>query len=221
MRAIVIGATGLVGAELVKLLLADSRCTALRTFVRRPSGIVHAKLEEQVVDFDNPLRWRALVAGDVLFSTLGTTLKRAGSQAAQWKVDYTYQMETARSAAANAVPCYVLVSSGQARPDSRMFYLRMKGELERDVAALPFRHTVILKPGMLRGERAADPRPGERVLGIALETLSALPGLARLKPISGRDVAHAMWNAALAGGSGLAVSEGRAVHELGSTIQKI
>ncbi len=77
-RAVVVGATGLVGAELVRLLLGDARFSAVAVLVRRPPGVEHAKLEAHVVDFDAPDAWAPLVRGDVLFSALGTTLAAAG-----------------------------------------------------------------------------------------------------------------------------------------------
>ena len=109
--AIVIGATGLVGHELVQQLLQDQRFVRVVVLGRRNSGFVHARLEEHLISFDQPEQWRHLVKGDVLFSALGTTLKTAGSKEAQYKVDHTYQLEVAKAAAANGVPVYVLVSS--------------------------------------------------------------------------------------------------------------
>ena len=101
MKAIVVGATGATGRELLSLLLADSRFSQVDVFVRRDPSVQHAKLNVHKVDFDQPESWQHLVRGDVLFSCMVTTLKAAGSQAAQWKIDYGYQYAFAQAARAN------------------------------------------------------------------------------------------------------------------------
>src|SRR5690349_10962018 len=138
LTAIVIGATGLVGSELVQQLLDDERFSLVKIFVRRSFGKQHPKLEEHIIDFDKIHEWGHLVSGDVLFSALGTTLKQAGGKEAQYRIDYNYQYDVADAAAKNKVPVYVLVSSAMANVDSKIFYTRMKGELERDIKKLPF-----------------------------------------------------------------------------------
>ena len=192
--AIVIGATGLVGSELTRLLLKDSRFELVKVFVRHTTGISHRKLKEYVVDFDQPDQWKKEVTGNVLYSAMGTTLKAAGGKDAQYKVDYTYQYQMARIAAANGVRSYVLVSSAGSAADSKIFYSRIKGELERDVKKLPFECIHIIRPGMLSGPRK-EVRTGEK-LGIAVMGLvSRIPGLRQLKPITDNEVARAMINA--------------------------
>ena len=138
MKALVIGATGAAGKDLVGQLLADDAFEKVDIFVRRPGGWNSPKLTTHLVDFDKPEEWKDLVSGDVLFSCLGTTLKAAGGPAAQWKVDYTYQYEVARAARENGVPKYVLISSIGADPQAKIFYARMKGELEDAVKQLEF-----------------------------------------------------------------------------------
>jgi len=108
-KALVIGATGLVGSHLVGQLLDSDDFRAVKIFVRRKTALEHRKLEEYVVDFDSIEEWENLLTGDVLFSTLGTTLRKAGSKEAQYKVDYSYQYEVAKTAAQNSVKSYALV----------------------------------------------------------------------------------------------------------------
>lgn len=110
MKALVLGATGAIGKDLVELLLKDPTVDRVDIFVRREVNIPSAKLVVHVVDFDHPGQWADKLSGDVLFSTLGTTIRAAGSQEAQWKVDYTYQYNAAKAARENGVPTYVLVS---------------------------------------------------------------------------------------------------------------
>ncbi len=192
--AIVIGATGYVGSHLVELLLKDSRFEKVKTFVRRSSGVQSDKLEEHIVNFDEPDSWRKLVSGDVLYSAMGTTLKAAGSKDAQYKIDYTYQYQLAKTAAAHNVPVLVLVSAAGADPSSKIFYSRIKGELERDVKKLPFETIHIIRPGML-GTGRKEIRGGEQIgIGI-MQVISFIPGLGGLKPIQGKEVAQAMINA--------------------------
>ncbi|HET8539909.1 MAG TPA: NAD(P)H-binding protein [Anaeromyxobacter sp.] len=194
-RAVVVGATGLVGAELLRLLLADARFGAVAVLARRATGAAHPKLAEHLVAFDAPGAWAPLVGGDVLFSALGTTLRAAGSQEAQHRVDHGYQLAVARAARANRVGTYVLVSSAGASPRARLFYSRMKGELERDVEALGFERTRILRPGLLDGDRR-EHRTGERLALAVLRPLApVLPAPAR--PIHAATVARAAVAAAL------------------------
>lgn len=187
--AVVIGATGLVGSHLLRQLLADERFATVVALGRRQTGVAHARLREHVVDFRAPDAWSALVHGEALFSALGTTVRAAGGQAAQYEVDHDYQLRAAEAARRNGVGTLVLVSSAGASPASPIFYSRMKGELERDVEALGFPRTRILRPGPLDGERR-EHRAGERWMLAVLRPLSpVLP--APLTPIHASVVARA------------------------------
>ena len=189
--ALVIGATGLVGSALTDLLLADDRFERVKIFVRRSTGKTHPKLEEHRVNFDEIEKWAYLLSGTVLFSAMGTTLKTAGSKDAQYKIDFTYQHDVAKAAAANGVRHYVLISSAGAAPQSRLFYSRMKGELEVAVQTFSFAHIHILQPGILQGHRT-EPRLGERI-GIGLASLLRyVPGLRQYRPVPATTVAQAM-----------------------------
>lgn len=191
MKAIILGATGAIGRDLVQELLQDDSVTELYLLVRRiPEGLSSLKLKIQVLDFDQPDQWPELPEADVLFSCLGTTLRDAGSQAAQYRVDYGYQYEVARRAAARGVPHYVLVSAWGAKASSRSFYTRMKGELEAAVQALPFRRISILRPPLL--ERKGSTRGGERLAAAVLRALNALGLLRALRPMPTSVVARCM-----------------------------
>jgi uncharacterized protein YbjT (DUF2867 family) len=194
MVALVIGATGMVGSQLIQQLLTDDRFEKIRVFSRRALAITHPKLEEHLINFDYSEQWKDMVRGDVLFSALGTTLSKAGSKGAQFKIDYKYQYLFAKVASENGVPQYVLVSAAYASPGSKIFYSRMKGILEKDVKKLSYQNITILKPGMLSGDRKEE-RTGEKI-GIAVfNVLHHLPGLKFLKPVSAATVAKAMINA--------------------------
>lgn len=189
--ALVIGATGLVGKALVAQLLLDDAYGKVLLFVRRSTGIVHAKVVEHVVDFGKPATWAILVMGDVLFSALGTTRAAAGSTAAQRVVDYDYNLLFAKTAAANGVGTYVLVSSVGANANSSAFYMKIKGELDRDVSRLNFSRTHILRPGPLDGPRE-QPRFAERMFIPVMKAFAAVGLFKNYRPITDEQVAKLM-----------------------------
>ena len=190
MKALVLGATGAVGKDLVSQLIADASFDEVVLFVRRPVDFGAGKVRAHVVDFDHPGEWQDLLSGDVLFSCLGTTIRAAGSQAAQWKVDYTYQFEAAQAARERGVPVFVLVSSVGASPRSGIFYARMKGELEEAVKALGFPGCFILQPPSLI--RKGSDRFGEKAGVVILKALNAIGIMRAWKPMPTEEVAAAM-----------------------------
>ncbi len=193
MKALVIGATGATGKDLVQQLLLDNDFNEVNVFVRKPLNIYNDKLKTHVIDFEKPEEWKNLVDGDVAFSCLGTTLKDAGSKEAQRKVDFDYQYEFAKAAKANNVEDYILVSAYGADPKSKIFYSRMKGELEQAVRNLHFNKITIFKPGML--ERKDSERTGE-VLGSRIIKFANKLGLFESqKPLPTAVLAKAMINA--------------------------
>ena len=203
MKALVLGATGAIGKDLVDLLLKDNSVERVDIFVRREVRIASEKLAVHVVDFDHPELWAGLLTGDVLFSCLGTTIRAAGSQEAQWKVDYTYQYNAARAARENGVPTYVLVSSVGANAKSGVFYTRMKGTLDDAVLALGFPSCHILRPTSLI--RKGSDRFGEKAGVAVLKALNAIGLLRSLAPMPTEAVAAAMIRLAQSGRQGAEV----------------
>lgn len=187
---LLIGATGLVGSEILNYLLSDQRVSRIKVFVRHSTGITHPKLEEKLVDFEKLSEWRPDLKGDVLFSTLGTTLHQVGSREAQRTVDYDYQLRVAQAAKINGVENYCLVSAPGANPKSVFAYNKMKGDLERDVLKLGFSKITLIRPGLLKGPRAQK-RFVESNAGKILDVLPTIPGLEALRPVSGKLVAYA------------------------------
>ena len=213
LSAVVIGATGLVGSELLRQLLVHERFTSIVVLGRRPTGIAHGKLREHVVDFDAPASFADLVVADVLFSALGTTMRAAGSAAAQYRVDHTYQLQVAQAARRRGVRTCVLVSSGGASPRSRIFYSRMKGELDRDVEGLRFERTRILRPGLLDGERRERRTAEQWALRVLRPLAPVLPY--GLRPVRVEIVARAAIAAALDPAPGTVRVEARELFRLG------
>ncbi|WP_436374816.1 NAD(P)H-binding protein [Cytobacillus sp. BC1816] len=211
MHALLIGATGATGKDLMDLLLDDDSFHQVDIFVRRELHIQHEKLKVHVIDFDNPEHWKHLVKGDVLFSCLGTTLKAAGSKEAQWKIDYDYQYQVAEAARENNVSTYVLVSSGGSSPNSLFFYPRMKGQLEEAVKALGFPKLSIFKPPVLI--RKNSDRTME-VAGLkAVQFFNKFGILRTQKPLPTEILAAAMINSAKTKDNGLSTLEGKAIWE--------
>lgn len=201
MKALVVGATGAVGRDLTEQLLSDDHFDRVEILVRRQVNIQSAKLTVHVVDFDNPASWSDLLKGDVLFSCMGTTIKAAGSQGAQWKVDYTYQLNAAKAARANGVPTYVLVSSIGANSNSKLFYPRMKGALEDAILKLGFEGCFILRPPSLI--RKDSDRFGEKASVSILKVLNRIGIMRNLAPVPTENVAAAMISLAKSGRKGV------------------
>lgn len=203
--ALVVGATGLVGGHVVERLSAGGAHGRIVVLVRRPSGRSLPKVEEKVVDFDR-LDRADFEGVDDVFGCLGTTIKVAGSQEAFRKVDHGYTVTIAELAKAAGATRFALVSSVGADPESRNFYLRTKGETERDLEAIGFSSLVIARPSFLVGERRQE-RPGEKV-GIAVSrafTFAMVGALKKYRPIEARVVANAMVAAMSVGHEGRVV----------------
>jgi uncharacterized protein YbjT (DUF2867 family) len=192
--ALIIGATGLVGSHLLDQLLNDPRFGKIRIFTRKSTGKKDEKLEEFVIDFDNMQDWASQLSGDVLFSALGTTIKKAGSKDAQYKIDFAYQYQVAEHAVRNGVKTYVLVSSAGADSGSMVFYSRMKGELENAISKLSYKSIRIIQPGILDGERR-ESRPMEKLAIQFANAVAFIPGIKKYRPIHAELVAKAMINA--------------------------
>ncbi len=189
--AIVIGATGLVGRALLDQLADADHIGKVITLTRRSAKHSSSKVFNQVVEFDHLEDYASSFSADFLFSCLGTTLKQAGSIAAQRKVDLDYQFKAAQLAANNGVHHYLLVSSNAANDQSNNPYLKMKGELEQRIKSLPFERISIFQPSLLLGQRA-NFRLGEKLGSWALPVLCIIPWLRRFRPISGEQVAAKM-----------------------------
>ena len=207
MVAIVAGATGLVGRALVRQLADEPAWREVRALVRRvPLGEAGGpRLVQVPVDYerlDAPPSW---AAADQVFCAMGTTIRQAGSQAAFRRVDYDYPVALARAARASGARHFLLVSAAGADPRSRVFYNRVKGELETAIAELGFRSVTIARPSLLLGKRA-EPRLGEQV-GKVLGLLAP----ARWRPVPAERVARALVEAAREDRPGVRIIENPAL----------
>lgn len=182
MMAMIIGATGSTGKELVEKLLEDKEYTAVSIFVRRPFGKSHPKLTEHIVDFSAIDSFQELINGDVLFNCLGTTLKDAGSKEKQWKIDFDIPAQFAAIAKTKQVKTLVLVSSYGASVKSNVFYSKMKGELEENINNLHFPQYIIFRPGPLIRENTD--RLAEKISVKLIKVLNAIGLFKNIKPIT-------------------------------------
>jgi uncharacterized protein YbjT (DUF2867 family) len=185
------GATGLVGRAILEGLLADTSVTAVHALGRRKPSVAHPKLTPHMVDFAT---LPALPSVDEVYLALGTTIKVAGSQAAFRAVDFDANLAVARAALAAGARRGGLVSAMGADAKSRIFYNRVKGELEEALSQLPFDGLVIARPSLLTGERQALGQPGrplEKVSTVVSRILGPLIP-ANYRPIAAADVARAL-----------------------------
>ncbi len=216
--ALLAGSTGLVGRELLQLLLADARYNAVHCVGRRAPAVTHAKLVAHVVDFTNAAQLAALPKCDDVYIALGTTIKVAGSQAAFKAVDYDAFVALAQANTAQAAMNNIavnkrlgVVSSMGADAQSSVFYNRTKGQMEADVARLGYASVSIVRPSILAGDRGTlkqTARPGEQ---IGLKVMHALRFLipANYQAIAAVDVAralHSMVTHSNSGGTRIALS---------------
>ncbi|CAN5633159.1 NAD(P)H-binding protein [soil metagenome] len=198
------GSSGLVGREILKLLLADDTVAQVHSVGRRAVALEHAKLTQHTVDFS---ALPALPPIDAAFIALGTTIKVAGSQQAFRAVDYEAVVAVARAARTAGATRLGVVSAMGADPKSTLFYNRIKGETEQSLKGLGFTTLVIARPSFLAGDREALGQPlrsGEKLaLNISRKLAFLIPP--NLKSIDVRKVARAMLSGVSAGAKGTRV----------------
>jgi uncharacterized protein YbjT (DUF2867 family) len=185
------GATGLVGSAILEGLLADSSVAAVHALGRRELGISHPKLTSHVVNFS---ALPPLPPLDEVYLALGTTIKAAGSKPAFRAVDFEANLSVGRAALAAGARRVGLVSAMSAGAKSRIFYNRVKGELEEALAQLQFEGLVIARPSLLVGDREALGRASglaERVATAVSKLLGPLVP-SNYRPIAAADVARAL-----------------------------
>lgn len=207
-KALVFGATGFIGSQLLPILLASADYDRVTIVVRRDPGLAHTKLVTLVGDLDSLPGLAARIDADDVFIALGTTKAKVPDEAAYYRIDHDYPVRAAAVAQARGATGVFLVSAVGANPDSSVFYLRTKGEAERDIIALGIARTHIFRPSQLLGQREEN-RPRERfiiALWPAIDWL-LVGGARKYRGISGTDVACAMVRAASDAATGVRVHE--------------
>ncbi|RLA63839.1 MAG: oxidoreductase [Epsilonproteobacteria bacterium] len=155
--AIVFGATGLVGSELLKQILDDPDYGRVIIFVRRTTGITHEKLEEKIINFDELEKYFEFFIVNDVFWCLGSTIKKAGSKEEFRKIDLEYPLMVAKDGKAY-IENFVLISALGADAKSSFFYNRIKGELENKLEALNLKRLIIVRPSLILGDRSESRR---------------------------------------------------------------
>jgi uncharacterized protein YbjT (DUF2867 family) len=215
--AMLLGATGLVGGHCLRQLLQEPAYTRVHALVRRPLGKSHPRLVEHVVDFDRLGETAGELPADDVFCCLGTTIGAAGSRDVFRRVDHDYVVAAARLALESGAKRFLLVSALGADERSRIFYNRVKGEAERDVAALGFRGVVILRPSLLMGDRT-ERRRGEEIGKVVTRVIGPLfvGPLRRYRGIRAETVARAMVRQALGDPTGVRFLESDEIARIGA-----
>jgi len=188
--ALVAGATGLIGRQLLALLLEDTHYSSVKVISRNPVAITHPKLENRVTDFDRLSEVSNQLKADEVFCCLGTTIRQAGSQRVFRKVDFDYPLELARLTKQVGARIFLLVSALGANKNSRVFYNRVKGEVEEAVGQVGFETLHIFRPSLLLGART-ETRPGEDAAKLFYSLFGWMVPL-KYKAIDSAKVARAM-----------------------------
>jgi uncharacterized protein YbjT (DUF2867 family) len=213
--ALIIGSTGLIGSQLLEILLKSAEYSAVTTFVKRDSGIEHPKLKQHLIDFDNPESYEKFVIGDDFFCTIGTTIKKAGSQEAFRTVDFGYPKTFASIAMQNNVKQFLIISSIGADANSGNFYLKTKGEIQDFLKSCTFEAVSVFQPSLLLGERK-EFRLGEKIGAFFMNLFSFvfIGSIKKYKPIQSKAVAKAMFDVAQQKKSGFNICESDVIQEI-------
>ena len=191
--ALVVGASGLIGRYCVEYLLEHSAYDRVKILVRRAFPLQHPKLTIYQIDFADLESHITELSADDVFCTLGTTIAKAGSQAAFRKIDFDYPVKIAAFLQHLEAQQFLIVTSMGADARSRVFYNRVKGEVEEALRKIPFNAIHFFRPSLLLGERN-EYRRGERIGASVMSAMDPLflGPLRKYRPILARDVAHAM-----------------------------
>lgn len=213
--ALLVGASGLVGGHCLRYLLEESIYTRVVIIVRKPFPLNHTKLVQHVIDFDELGTLGEAFCTDDVYCCLGTTIKKARTQEAFRKVDYDYPIKIAAFTQHYGANQFLLVSSLGADPHSRLFYNRVKGEVEEAIRKISFNAFNVFRPSLLLGERK-EYRTGEKVVAFALSALkNAMIGPAKkYRAIQASDVAKAMVRSAQMNLNGLNIFESQLIQEI-------
>lgn len=160
-KAIIAGASGLIGSELLKIILNEPAYDSVITLTRKQLDLVHPKLTQLNIDFDRLGEFASDITGDAIFSCLGTTNQITPDRKRYYHIDHDYPLHLGRMAVENGISHFHLVSSIGANPESKNFYTRMKGETERDIGLLNIPSIYFYEPSLLKG-RQISTRTGER-----------------------------------------------------------
>jgi uncharacterized protein YbjT (DUF2867 family) len=204
--AIITGASGLIGSKLLNILLHSKEYEKVISLGRKKIKVKHRKLQQEIIDFDDPDTYEQFIYGDAFFCCLGTTAKKTPDKAIYYKIDHDYPVSLARSACAKRVPQFHFISAIGADASSSNFYLKTKGETERDLKNAGVDGLFIYQPSLLTG-RKKNQRLGERIAVVVMKIINPLllGGLKKYRSIAGLTVARAMFKQSLKEKKGVSV----------------
>ena len=217
MKALLAGATGLIGSHCLQLLLNNNQYTAIEIWVRKPTGITHPKLTETVINFDRILEL-SLANIQHVYCCMGTTINKAKTQAEFAKVDKQYVIDLAKLAEKSGCQRIFVVSSIGANPKSNNFYLKTKGEMEEGVKSTTIPSIYILQPSMLLGKRN-EYRFGEQIGKVIMPffQLFLVGKYKKYKAIQASTVASAMMSLARRNDNGTFILESNEIEMIGKS----
>ena len=191
--AIIIGATGLTGGIVLNRLLADHRYHLVRVLTRRSLDLTHCKLQEHVIDMQDLNSYSSLFNADELYCCVGTTKAKTPHEEVYRSIDFGIPVNAARLCKENGISTFVVVSSLGADVNSRMFYSRLKGEMEAAVLNYEMEKTIIVRPSLITGPRQ-ERRFGEQVGKLAMKVVNPflIGALKVYRTIEAQTIAKAM-----------------------------
>ena len=217
--ALLVGASGLVGGHCLQFLLEEPSYTKVTVLGRKLLTLVHEKLDQHIIDFSDLETLGECLAANDVYCCLGTTIKKAGTQDAFRKVDFDYPIKIAALTQHCGAAQFLLVSSLGADPHSRIFYNRVKGEVEEAIRKISFITINIFHPSLLLGERT-EHRIGEKAGAFIMSGLKyVLVGpLRKYRAIQARDVAKAMVQVAQKNLKGVNIFDSKQIQEIADSL---
>ena len=218
--ALLIGASGLVGGHCLQFLLEEASYTRVVILVRRPLSITHDKLIQHIVDFSELETLGESLTADDVYCCLGTTIKKAETQEAFRKVDFDYPIKIAALAQHLGASQFMIVTSLGADPHSRIFYNRVKGEVEEAIGKISFPTINIFRPSLLLGDRT-EHRTGEKAGAFIMSGLKYMMvgPFRKYRPIQSRDVAKVMVQIAQKNLTGVNIFESMQIQEIADSVE--
>lgn len=214
-KVIIVGASGLIGSNLLSQLITSEDITEITILVRKQLGISNPKLKEIVIDFENLNEYASQIQGDILFCCLGTTKSKTPNAQEYRRIDLDYPLSLAKISLQNRVSQFHLVSSMGANPESNSAYLKLKGELETELKKLNIKSIHIYQPSFLEGNRH-EKRPIEKIMLPLMKLINPLllGNWENYRSIKAETVAKAMINQSKKELTGIFTYQSKQIKEL-------
>lgn len=214
-KAVIAGASGLIGSNLLNILLEAPEYSEVLALVRRELPIQHKKLVQLVISFDDLDKHAGVLTGHAVFSCLGTTNSQTPDKDQYRKIDKDYPLKLAQLSNQNGVDQFHVVTAIGANKNSSTFYMKLKGELEDELRKLGLKTLHIYQPSMLIGDRN-KPRLAEKILFTVFKVIDPLlvGGLRKYRSIKDNTVAHAMFKKSLERATGTFIYTSDKIHTI-------